>query len=144
MRLLSLARAAIEAEGLHLRRQARMRGVQVALAAAAVIFAVLLLVMLHLAAFAALQPGWGAAGAALAVAGVDLAIALVLVLAARRAGQDRIAEEARQVRQEAVRQIGDDAARAMVLAPLLRGRSVKSGLMGVAVTVLLLGWLSRR
>lgn len=144
MRLLSLARAAIEAEGLHLRRQARMRGVQVALAAAAMIFAVLLLVMLHLAAFAALRPGWGPAGAALALAGVDLVIALVLVLAARRAGQDRIAEEARQLRQEAVRQIGDDAARAMVLAPLLRGRSVKSGLMGVAVTVLLLGWLSRR
>jgi hypothetical protein len=144
MRLLSLARAAIEAEGLHLRRQARMRGVQVALAAAAMIFAVLLLVMLHLAAFAALRPGWGPAGAALALAGVDLVIALVLVLAARRAGQDRIAEEARQLRQEAVRQIGDGAARAMVLAPLLRGRSVKSGLMGVAVTVLLLGWLSRR
>jgi hypothetical protein len=100
--------------------------------------------MLHLAAFAALRPGWGPAGAALALAGVDLVIALVLVLAARRAGQDRIAEEARQLRQEAVRQIGDGAARAMVLAPLLRGRSVKSGLMGVAVTVLLLGWLSRR
>ncbi|MFM2150704.1 MAG: hypothetical protein RLZZ187_3010 [Pseudomonadota bacterium] len=144
MRLLSLARAAIEAEGLHLRRQARMRGVQVALAAAAMIFAVLLLVMLHLAAFAALRPGWGPAGAALAVAGVDLVIALVLVLAARRAGQDRIAEEARQLRQEAVRQIGDGAARALVLAPLLRGRSVKSGLMGVAVTILLLGWLARR
>ena len=144
MRLLSLAWAAIEAEGLHLRRQARMRGMQVALAAAAVIFAVLLLVMLHLAAFAALRPGWGAAAAALVVAGVDLVIALMLVLAARRAGQDRIAEEARQVRQEAVRQIGDGAARALVLAPLLRGRNVKSGLMGVAVTVLLLGWLSRR
>lgn len=144
MRLLSLARAAIEAEGLHLRRQARARGVQVALAVAAMIFAVLLLVMLHLAAFAALQPGWGAAGAALAVAGVDFAIALVLVLAARRAGQDRIAEEARQVRQQAVRQIGDGAARAMVLAPLLRGRSVKTGLMGMAVTALLVGWLSRR
>jgi hypothetical protein len=144
MRLLSLVRAAIEAEGLHLRRQARMRGLQVALAAAAAIFALLLLVMLHLAAFAALRPGWGPAGAALAVAGVDLAIALVLVLAARHAGQDRIAEEALKVRQEAVRQIGDGAARALVLAPLLRGRSVKSGLMGVAVTVLLLGWLSRR
>lgn len=144
MRLLSLARAAIEAEGLHLRRQARARGMQVALAAAAMIFAVLLLVMLHLAAFAALRPGWGAAGAALAVAGVDLVIALVLVLAARRAGQDHIAEEARQLRQEAVRQIGDDAARALVLAPLLRGRNVKSGLMSVAVTALLLGWLSRR
>ena len=144
MRLLSLARAAIEAEGLHLRRLARARGMQVALAVAAGVFALLLLLMLHLAAFAALRPGWGPAGAALAVAGVDLAIALVLALAARRTGQDRIAEEARQVRQQAVRQIGDGAARALVLAPLLRSRNAKTGLMGVAVTALLLGWLSRR
>jgi hypothetical protein len=144
MRLLGLARAAIEAEGLHLRRLARVRGMQVALAVAAGVFALLLLVMLHLAAFAALRPGWGSAGAALAVAGVDLAVMLVLALAARRAGQDHIAEEARQVRQQAVRQIGDGAARALVLAPLLRGRKARTGLMGVAVTALLLGWLSRR
>ena len=144
MRLLSLARAAIEAEGLHLRRLARARGLQVALAVAAGIFVLLLLLMLHLAAFAALRHGWGPAGAALAVAGLDLAIALLLALAARRAGQDRVAEEARQLRQMAVRQIGDGAARAMVLTPLLRSRNVKTGLMGVAVTALLLGWLSRR
>jgi hypothetical protein len=143
LRLLSLARAAIEAEGLHLRRLARARGLQVALAVAAGVF-VLLLLMLHLAAFAALRPGWGPAGAALAVAGLDLAVAFVLALAARRAGQDRIAEEARQVRQPAVRQIGDGAARALVLAPLLRGRKARTGLMGMAVTALLLGWLARR
>ncbi len=144
MRLLSLARAAIEAEGLHLRRLARARGLQVALGVAAGVFALLLLLMLHLAAFAALRPGWGPAGAALAVAGVDMAIALVLALAARRAGQDRIAEEALKVRQQAVRQIGDGAARALVLAPLLRGRKARTGLMGMAVTALLLGWMSRR
>ena len=73
-----------------------------------------------------------------------MAIALVLALAARRAGQDRIAEEALKVRQQAVRQIGDGAARALVLAPLLRGRKARTGLMGMAVTALLLGWMSRR
>lgn len=144
MRLLSLARAAIEAEGLHLRRLARARGLQVALAVAAGVFALLLLLMLHLAAFAALRPDWGAANAALAVAALDLAVALVLTLAARRAGQDRIADEARQVRQQAVRQIGDGAARALVLAPLIRGRKARTGLVGMALTALLLGWMSRR
>lgn len=144
MRLLNLARAAFEAEALHLRRLARARGLQAALAAAAGVFALLLLVMLHLAAFTALRPDWGPAGAALAVAAADLAIVLVLLLAARRAGQDRVAAEALHLRQQAVRQIGDGAVRAMVLAPLLRSRNAKTGLMGVAVSALLLGWLSRR
>lgn len=144
MRLLRLARAAFEAEGLHLRRVARARGIQAALAAAAAIFALLLLAMLHLAAFAALVPGWGAAQAALLVAGGDLAIAAILALAASRAGRDRVAEEARQVRQEAMRQLGDGAARAVVLAPLLRSQSMKKGLMGAALTALVVGLLARR
>lgn len=144
MRLLDLARAALEAEGLHLRRQARARGIQVALAAATLIFLILLLGMLHLAAFAALAPEWGTARAALILAGGDLAIALVLALAARRAGHDRLAAEARQVRQQAVQQIGDGAARALVLAPVLRGRSLKKGLIGAALTALVLGLIVRR
>lgn len=144
MRLLRLARAAFEAEGLHLRRVARARGIQAALAAAAAIFVLLLLAMLHLAAFAALVPDWGAAQAALLVAGGDMAIAAILALAASRAGQDRVAEEARQVRQEAMRQLGDGAARAVVLAPLLRSQSMKKGLMGAALTALVVGLLARR
>lgn len=144
MRLLRLARAAFEAEGLHLRRVARARGIQAALAAAAAIFVLLLLAMLHLAAFAALVPDWGAAQAALLVAGGDLAIAAILALAASRAGRDRVAEEARQVRQEAMRQLGDGAARAVVLAPLLRSQSMKKGLMGAALTALVVGLLARR
>ena len=144
MRLLDLARTALEAEGLHLRRQARARGIQAALAVAAVIFLLLLLGMLHLAGFAALAPDWGTAWAALMLAGGDLAIALVLVLVARRAGRDRLAEEARQVRRQAVRQIGDGAARALVLAPALRGGGLKKGLFGAALTALALGLIARR
>ena len=144
MRLFDLARAALEAEGLHLRRQARARGIQAALAVAAVIFLLLLLGMLHLAGFAALAPEWGTAWAALILAGADLAVALVLALAARRAGHDRLATEARAVRQQAVRQMGDGAARALVLAPVLHGRSLKKGLLGAALTALVLGLIARR
>jgi hypothetical protein len=69
---------------------------------------------------------------------------LVLALAARRAGHDRVAMEARAVRQQAVRQIGDGAARALVLAPVLQGRSLKKGLLGAALTALVLGLIARR
>lgn len=144
MRLLSLARTAFEAEGLHLRRLARARGIQLALAATAAVFALLLLAMLHLAVFAALVPGWGAPQAALLVAGGDLVLVAILGFFASRAGHDRVAEEARLVRQEAVRQIGDGAARAMVLAPLLRSQSMKKGLMGAAVAALAVGFFARR
>jgi hypothetical protein len=144
MRLLDLARAALEAEGLHLRRQARARGIQAALAVAAVIFLLLLLGMLHLAGFAALAPEWGTARAALILAGADLVVVLGLALAARRAGHDRLATEARAVRQQAVRQIGDGAARALVLAPALRGGGLKKSLLGAALTALVVGLIARR
>jgi hypothetical protein len=144
MRFFRLARAAFEAEGLHLRRLARARGIQAALGAAAAIFACLLLLMLHVAVYAALVPGNGPATAALYVALGDLVIAGGLAWAAYRAGNDPLAREALRVRQEAVRQIGDDAARMVVLAPLLRSQTAKKGMLGAAVTALVVGLLSRR
>ncbi|WP_270938351.1 hypothetical protein [Falsiroseomonas oryzae] len=144
MRLFRLARAAMEAEGLHLRRMLRARGIQAALAGVAAAFALMLLMMLHLAAFAALARNGGPVGAALLVAVGDLVLLTVFLFAARRAGHDPVAEEARLVRQQAVRQLGDGAARALVLAPLLRSQSAKKGLLGAAVTAMLIGLLSRR
>ena len=144
MRLLSLARAAWQAEELHLRRLVRARGMQAGYAAGAALFLALLLVMLHLAAFAALEPGRGPVLAALLVAGGDLVLCGLLAWMAARASHDPVAEEALRVRQEAVRQIGDSAARAMVLAPLLRSQNAKKGLLGAAVTALVVGLLSRR
>ena len=144
MRLLRLARAALEAEGLHLRRMARARGIQAALAAAAGVFLLLLLLMVHVAVFAALVPGRGPVAAALWVAAGDLVLVAILGYAAMRAGHDRVAEEAKLVRQEAVRQLGDGAARLVVLAPLLKSQTAKKGLCGAALTALVVGLLSRR
>lgn len=145
MRLLRLARAAFEAEGLHLRRVARARGIQAGLAAVAAVFALLLLVMLHVAAFAALiDGGWWPVGAALLVGLGDLVLAGLFVLAASRAGHDKVAEEALLVRQEAMRQLGDGAVRAVMLAPLLRSQSAKKGLFGAALAALAVGLMSRR
>jgi hypothetical protein len=68
----------------------------------------------------------------------------LLAWLAARASHDPVAEEAVRVRQDAVRQIGDSAARAMVLAPLLRSQNAKKGLLGAAVTAVVVGLLSRR
>jgi hypothetical protein len=144
VRLIALARAAFEAQGLHLRRVARARGIQAALAATAAVFAVMLLLMLHVAAFAALVEDWGAPVAALLVAAGDLVLVLIIGIAAKRSGHDRVAEEALVVRDEAMRQLGESAARAAMLVPLLKSQGAKKGLIGAAVTALVLGIFSRR
>ena len=144
MRLLQLARTAWDAEMLHLRRQARAHGFQAAYAAVALVFGLMLLVMLHITAFVALLPSQGPVWAALIVAFVDLLLLALFGFLARRAGRDPVAIEAKLVRQEAVRQMGDSAARVAVLAPLLRSQSVKKGFAGAAMTALAVGLLSRR
>jgi len=117
---------------------------QAGYAAAAGIFALLLLLMLHLALFAALEPGRGPVEAALWIAGGDLVLMAGLAWMASRAGHDPVADEAAQLRQDALRQIGDTAARTMVLAPLLKAQNARKGLLGAAVTALVVGLLSRR
>ncbi len=144
MRLLRLARAALEAEGLHLRRMVRTRGIQAALGAAALVFLLFLLLMLHLAIFAALVDTNGPVLSLLYVAGGDLVIVAILAFLASRAGRDPIAEEALRIRREATREMSDAAARLAVLAPLLRSQSAKKGAFGAALTALVVGLLSRR
>lgn len=144
MRLFRLASAAWGAERLHLRRLARAYGVQAGLAAAAGVFGLMLLMMMHLAAFAALAPGQGPVWAALIVGFVDLVLLAILGWAASRAKHDPIAMEARRLRDDAMRELGDGAAKAMVLAPLLRSQTAKKGLFGAAVTAAVIGLLSRR
>jgi hypothetical protein len=144
MRLFQLIRVAWEAEGLHLRRLMRAHGIQAALAAVAAVFALLLLMMLHVAAFAALVPGQGPVWAALIVGFGDLVLLALFGWLARRAGHDPVAIEAARVRSDALRQLGDGAARAAVLAPLLKSQTAKKGLVGAAVTALAVGLLSRR
>lgn len=144
MRLLRLARTALEAEGLHLRRLVRARGFQAAYGAVAVVFVLLLLLMLHVAAYAALVPSQGPVWAALIVGFVDLVIIAIFAWLAKRVVHDPIAIEARRVRQAAVAQITDGAARAAILAPLVRSQTAKKGFLGAAATAVAVGLLSRR
>ena len=144
MRLLRLLRLAAEAEGLHLRRVGRGYAIQAGLAAAAAVFALMLVAMLHLALWAALAPGLGPAWAAVVVALVDLALAGILGFMARRRPYDPVEVEALRVRHDAMRQVADGAAKAVVLAPLLKAQAAKKGMIGAALTALVVGLLSRR
>lgn len=144
MRLVRLLRLAGEAEALRWRRNGRRLATRAVLGAAAGLFAALLLVMLHIAALAWLAPGRGVAAAALVIGGVDLALALALGWLAGRAGEDRVAVEAARVRDHALSLVGDSMARAAVLAPLLRSRSARKGLVASAAVAAVLGFLNRR
>jgi hypothetical protein len=144
MRLLSLLRVAWDAEALYLRRSVKARAMQAELALAAAAFAALLLLMLHLAAFAWLAETRGPVAAALLVGLGDLVLAGVFALLARRAARDPVAEGALRVRDDALRQLGDGAARVAVMAPLLKAQTAKKGMLGAAMTAMLVGLLSRR
>jgi hypothetical protein len=145
MRFFRLLRLAAEAEGLHLRRIGRGYAIQAGLGVAAALFGLMLLVMLHLAIWSALStPSRGAAWAAVIVAGGDLVLLAILGFLAGRRPYDPIEVEAQRVREDAMRQVADTGARAVMLAPLLRSQSAKKGLIGAALTAVVIGLLARR
>jgi len=144
MRLLSLVRAAWQAEGLYLRRSSRGYVIQAGFGIVAAVFALMLLLMLHIAGFAALVPSQGPVWAALIVGAVDLVLAGLLGILARRRPRDAIAEEALALRQAAMRQMGDTAAQTMILAPLLRSQNLKKGALGAAITAAAVAFFNRR
>lgn len=144
MRMFSLLRLAAQAEALRWKRTGRGLAIQAGLAAGAAVFALLLLLMLHVAAVAWLTPGRGTALAALIVAGADLVLVALLGWLAVRHAADPVAVEAERVRDDALRQVGDQTARAAMILPLLRSRSAKKGLVGAALTAAVVGLLARR
>jgi hypothetical protein len=144
MRLISLLRLAAQAESLRWRRMGRGYAIQAALGIGAAAFALMLLVMLHVAALIWLADGRSGVSAALIVAFADLVILAVLGWLAARHAEDPIAVEAERVRNDALRQVGDQTARVAMLAPLLRSQSAKKGLVGAALTAAVVGLLARR
>lgn len=102
-RLVTLIEVASRAELLRRRRQARGAALRAGLGAAAAVFALLLLVWLHLTAWTALAGPLGPAGAAFAVFALDLVAAAVLGALAGRNRPDAAADEAIAVRNAALR-----------------------------------------
>jgi hypothetical protein len=144
MRLIRLLRLAAQAEALRWKRMGRGYAIQAVLAVVAAAFALMLLLMLHVAALVWLSDMLSGVWAALIVAFVDLVITALLGLLAARRAEDPLALEAERVRDDALRQVGDQAARAAMLAPLLRTSSVKKGLLGAALTAAVVGLISSR
>jgi hypothetical protein len=145
MRLFRLLQLAAQAEALRWKRTGRGYAIQAGLGAGAAVFALMMLAMLHLAAFQWLAgtqigPIWGA----LIVAGLDLVLAGLLGFLATRGGLDPVAVEAERVRDNALRQLGDQTARAAIIVPMVRSASMKKGLLGAAVTAALVGLIARR
>ena len=107
MRTFRLAQVAAHAETLRLRRHAAIVVRQVVFGGVAFVFAVAMLIFAHAAGWNFVQPLVGPGWASLILAGADLLLAgLFLLLASRGGGNDRIANDARAVRQDALRQIG--------------------------------------
>ncbi|MBX9701801.1 MAG: phage holin family protein [Acetobacteraceae bacterium] len=143
-RMMRLLRVAAQAEGLRWRRTGRAYAIRAGLGAGALVFALLLVFMLHMALFAWIARGQGPVVAALIVAGLDLVIAGIMGWLAARGGPDPIAVEAEHVRDDALRQVGDQAARAAVILPVVRSASMKKGLVGAALTAAVVGLIARR
>src|SRR5690349_19921441 len=107
MRLVSLLRLAAQAESLRWRRLGRGYAIQAGLGAGAALFGLMLVIMLHMAIFAALARSLSPVVAALIVAGGDLVLTGVLGWLAARHAEDPVAAEASRVRDDALRQVGD-------------------------------------
>jgi hypothetical protein len=145
MRLFRLLQLAAQAEALRWKRTGRGYAIQAGLGAGAAVFGLMMLAMLHLAAFSAIaQTNLGPVWAALIVAGADLVLAGLLGFLATRGGLDPVAVEAERVRDNALRHLGDQTARAAIIVPMVRSASMKKGLLGAAVTAALVGLIARR
>ncbi len=102
-RIFRLAEVASRAELLRRRRQVHGVAVRAGLGGAAAAFALVMLLWLHVAAWAALARPLGPAGAALVVVALDLALVLVLAWLAARGRTDATVDEAVAVRDTALR-----------------------------------------
>ncbi len=104
MRSLGLLGAAAEAEALRLRREGRALARATAFQAAAALFALAALVLLHLAAWLALAEAQGAVRASLVLALADVAAMGVLLLIGRRR-PDPVAEAAAMMRDRSLAEV---------------------------------------
>ena len=122
MRPVSLARVAAEAEGVRLRAMVARMVTRAAYAAVALVFLLCALGFAHVAAWYAISSRLALTPIETAgvLGGVDLVIAIILALLARRSTPSRVEREALQVRREAVANLRSAVNVTQVALPLLR------------------------
>ncbi len=143
MRTTRLAKLAVQAEILLIRREMRTYIRRAIYGAVAAVFALLLLGVLHVLGYMALRQYAGLlpVPSAAIVLVVDLVMAVVFGLLASGAMNDPVAEEARLLRDQSLAQIKDTLTIAAVLKPAGRmlGRKHIYGLALAAFTARFLG-----
>ena len=102
MRAVELAKIAATAEALRLRRIVRRQGIRAAFGAVAGIFAVAVLVVLHVVGWHSLLGHVTPVQASLIILAVDFVIMVVFAILAIRDAPDPIEQEALAIRQQAV------------------------------------------
>jgi hypothetical protein len=120
VRTFRLAQATIEAERLRLRLRVRRVALRAALGIIGAVWLVAGLSCLHVAAWLWLTPKWGGLASALALAGFDLVVAVIMLLLASRGGQSAAEREAKFIRDNAWRETMRALTLAGMLQPLIR------------------------
>ena len=105
MRSVELARAAAQAEALYLRRLAQRQGMRAAFGAVAAVFGIALLVMLHVLLYVILLGYVSPAVDALIVLAVDLVLAIIFAVLARRDEPGQIEQEAKLLRDQSLTEL---------------------------------------
>ena len=117
MRTVDLGRTAAQAELLMIQRMVRRQAMRVVWGAVAAVFAIGVLIMLHVIAYTALamvlQPLLDAA----VLLGFDLLVMIVFVVFAVRGAPDAIEAEARAIRDQALTEMRESLAVSALLGP---------------------------
>ncbi|HEY2133182.1 MAG TPA: hypothetical protein VGH36_09430 [Acetobacteraceae bacterium] len=116
MRTFRLAQATLEAERVRLRLRVRRVALRLALGAIGAICLAAGLACLHVAAWLWLAPQWDGLRSALALAGFDIVVAIIMLLLASRGGPSAAEREAKSIRDNAWR----ETVRALTLAGMLQ------------------------
>ena len=105
MRSVELAKVAVSAEALRLRRLARRQSRRAAFGAAAAVFVLAALFGLHVLLWVALLNAMTPVLATLVVLGVDVALAAILGIMALRSAPGSVEEEALEIRNQATAEL---------------------------------------
>ena len=139
MRSVELARVALSAEALRLRRLARRQAFRAVYAIVALVFLLAVFFGLHVLLWMLLQRWMEPVWATLIVVGVDLVLAVILGALALRGGSDAVEEEAREIKNQAVAELKRSLTLMGIIAQTtgmvfrMRARSgVRRGAAGIA------------
>jgi hypothetical protein len=140
VRPLRLARVAAQAEVLVVRRQVAGYARRAIWGAIAAVFALGVLILVHIIAYLALRgyAQFGPIVAAAIVLGVDLVIAVIFGAMASGTAPDPIMEEARRVRDQSLEQARQSMTLAAMIAPITR-IAADTGMFRLAMRLLIPG-----